>query len=230
MESETQVTNMTEGSTPVSQVGQKASVGERKMEAQSIEVRETVSFVPHQLVQVSTSTSWFGYLASFVPGWSEATAAMPHRLPNGKRRLPRTGSREGPLSLCMPWTTAHYSALYFHYAASKEGRKRYVFNAKSASAKYLFRIVRYRGWEKPVTKEDLAIVDAFMVDLKARGSSEKTQGEWIIDEEIAVFKLFTLWHGGVQRGECEAGIGKIGLAERSKELWRPDMESWYHEK
>lgn len=231
-ESETQVTkDLAEETTPsVSQVAQTASVGERKMEVPSIELRETVSFVPHQLVQASSSTSWFGYLASFVPGWSEATATMPHRLPNGKRKLPRTGSLEGPLSLCMPWTTAHYSALYFHYSASKEGRKRYVFNPKSASAQYLFRIVRYREWEKPVTKEDLAIVDAFMVDLKARGTSENTQGGWIIDEEVAVYKIFTLWHGGVQRGECEVGIGKIGLAERSEEMWRPDMESWCHEK
>ncbi|MCJ1425036.1 hypothetical protein MMC29_002924 [Sticta canariensis] len=232
VESETQVTkDLTEETAPsVSQVAQKASVGEEMMEVPSIELRETVSFVPHQFLQVSTSTSWFGYLASFVPGWGEATPVMPHRLPNGKRKLPRTGSLEGPLSLCMPWTTAHYNALYFHYSASKEGRKRYVFNAKSASARYLFRIVRYRGWEKPVTKEDLAIVDAFMVDLKARGTSENTQGEWMIDEEVAVYKLFTLWHGGVQRGECEVGIGKIGLAEGSEEMWRPDMESWCHEK
>lgn len=196
----------------------------------NMEQREIVGFVPHRRVHVAASTSWLGYLISFIPVWGDATAAIPLRLPNSKRKLPRPGSLEGPLSLYMPWTAAHYNALYFHYAASKEGRKRCVFNAKSASARYLGRIVHYRGWEKPVTKEDLAIVDAFMVVLKARGTSENTQGDWKIDERVAVLKTFTLWHGGVQRGECEAGIGKIGLAERSEEMWRPDMESWYHEK
>lgn len=208
------------------QVPQKAITGRKTVGISLSERRETVSFVPHQLVQAPAST-WLGYLASFVPAWGEATAAMPHRLPNVKSKLPRAGSLEGPLSRYMPWTTGHYNALYFHYAASKEGRHRYVFNAKSESARYLGRIVRYRGWEKPVTKEDLAIVDAFMVDLKAREESENATGNWRIDEEVAVFKVFTLWHGGVQRGECEVGIGKTGLAEDSENMWRPDMESWY---
>ncbi|MCJ1462071.1 hypothetical protein MMC07_000671 [Pseudocyphellaria aurata] len=207
-----------------SRAAQKASIGGK------IGQRDTVGFVPHRRVPVAASTSWLGYLASFIPAWGEATVAVPHRLPNSKSKLPRSGSLEGPLSLYMPWTAAHYDALYFHYAASKEGRKRYTFNAKSASARYLGRIVRYRGWEKPVTEEDLAIVDAFMVNLKARGTSENAQGGWKIDERVAVLKTFTLWHGGVQRGECEAGIGKIGLAESSEEMWRPDMESWYHDK
>lgn len=213
----------------VAQVSQKASIDRKSVEASS-EQRETVGFVPHQRVHVSAPMSWREYLVSFVPAWGGETAAMPHRLPNSKSKLPRTSSLEGPLSLYMPWTTAHYNALYFHYAALKEGRKRYVFNAKSASAQYLGRIVQYRGWEKPVTKEDLAIVDAFMVDLKSRGTSENAPGDWKIDEKVAVYKAFTLWHGGVQRGECEVGIGKVGLAERSKEMWRPEMESWWHEK
>lgn len=214
----------------ISQAPQKARTGGKTVEACSSEQREKVRFVSHQGVHVAASTSWLGYLATFVPGWGESTAAMPHRLPNGKRKLPRPGDLDGPLSLYMPWTTAHYNALYFHYAASKEGRKRYVFNAKSASARYLGRVVGYRGWEKPVTKEDVAIVDAFMVDLKARGGSEYAAGGWRIDEEVAVFKVFTLWHGGVQRGECEVGIGKIGLAEGSEEVWRPEMESWYQQR
>lgn len=214
----------------VTQAAQKTILGGKPVEVSSSKQRETVGFIPHKRVQVAESTSWLGYLASFVPAWGGPTAAMPHRLPNSESKLPRAGSLEGPLSLYMPWTTAHYSALYFHYAASKEGRKRYAFNAKSASARYLGRIVHYRGWEKPVTKEDVAIVDAFMVDLKARGASEKPRGNWKIDDEVAVFKVFTLWYGGVLRGENEAGIGKIGLAERSEEMWRPDMESWYHEK
>lgn len=222
--------NLAEENAPfVAQASQKASIDGKSVEASS-EQRETVGFVPHQRVHISASTSWREYLTSFVPAWGGGTAAMPHRLPNSKTKLPRTCSLEGPLSLFMPWTTAHYNALYFHYAASKEGRKRYVFNAKSASAQYLGRIVRYRGWEKPVTTEDLAIVDAFMVDLKSRGTSENALGDWKIDEKVAVYKAFTLWHGGVQRGECEVGIGKIGLAERSKEMWRPEMESWWHEK
>lgn len=214
----------------ISQAPQKACTGGKKVEACSSEQREKVRFVSHQGVQVAASTSWLGYLASFVPTWGESTAAMPHRLPNGKSKLPRPGSLDGPLSLYMPWTTAHYNTLYFHYAASKEGRTCYVFNAKSASARYLGRVVGYRGWEKPVTKEDVAIVDAFMVDLKARGGSEIVTGGWRIDDEVAVFKVFTLWHGGVQRGECEVGIGKIGLAAGSEEVWRPEMESWYQQK
>lgn len=173
------------------------------------------------------STSWFSYLAGFVPAWREPTPVVPSCLPNGKLKLPRVGSLEGPLSLYGPWRTAHFDALYFHYAASKEGRRHYQFNPKSASAPLLGFVHRHRFWEKAVTKEDLAIVDAFMVDLRARGHSRHVKGNRLIDEKLAAQKVFRLWYGGVLRGECEVGIGKTGLVKGSDEMWTPEVETWY---
>lgn len=185
---------------------------------------------PNQCVKGPVSTSWFSYLTSFVPTWREPTPAAPFRLPNGKHKLPHPGSLEGPLCLYTPWTTAHWDALYFHYAASKEGRRHYQFNPKSASAPYLGFVHKRRLWEKELTEEDLAIVDAFMVDLKARGDWKHFKGEKRIDEKLAGEKVFRLWYGGVLRGECEVGIGKTGLMEKSDEMWKPETESWYQKK
>ena len=175
-------------------------------------------------------TSWLGYLAGFVPAWREPTPAVPSRLPNGQSKLPRAGNLERPFSLYTPWKDAHFDALYFHYAASKEGRRRYDFNPKSASAPLLGFVHRHRGWEKALTKEDLAIVDAFMIGLKAKGRSKHAAGEKLIDEKLAGWKVFRLWYGGVQRGECEVGIGKTGLVSGSKEIWRPELEPWFKKK
>ncbi len=186
------------------------------------------------------TTSWLGYLTSFVPlpGWGDtATLAPknPHRRPNGKPKLPLAGSLEGPISFSTPWTEAHYRALYFHYAASLEGRRKYNFNPKSGSARYVGRMISTRGWERAVTKTDCAIVDAFMVDLKARGVEHAVirERELVvgdagirIDEWYALEMVFTLWMGGVKRGECEVGSGKTGLAENEEVMWRAELESW----
>lgn len=180
----------------------------------------------------TSSASWFGYLASFIPIRRDAPSAAPaaatsFRLPNGKTKLFRSGCSEGPLCLYTPWTDDHYDALYFHYAAWKEGRRRYKFNPKSPSAPFVGEVIRWKGWEKPVTKEEVAVVDEFMIDLGRRGHAERAKGERLIDDKMVRFYLFKLWRGGVLRGECEVGIGKTGWAENGKEMWRPEMEDWY---
>lgn len=188
-------------------------------------------------IQKQASTSWLGYLTSFVPAFREPIPLVApkaeNRLPNGKRKLPHAGSLEGPLSHFTPWTEAHFRALYFHYAASIESRQRYIFNPESASARYAGRMIERRGWERAITKNDCAIVDAFMVDLNRRGSSlseECGSGKIRIDESLVTKMVFILWMGGVKRGECDVGTGKTGLADESDEvMWRPELESWFKE-
>lgn len=186
-------------------------------------------------IQKQAPTSWLGYLTSFVPAFREPIRSVApkaqNRLPNGKRKLPHAGSLEGPLSHFTPWTEAHFRALYFHYAASIECRRQYVFNPESASARYVGRMIERRGWERAITKDDCAIVDAFLVDLNRRGSSllkECGNGEIRINESLVTKMVFILWMGGVKRGECDIGTGKTGLADESDEvMWRPELESWF---
>lgn len=185
-------------------------------------------------VQNQAPTSWLGYLTSFVPAFRESIPLVAptaeHRLPNGKRKLPHAGSLEGPLSLFTPWTEPHFRALYFHYAALIECRRRYVFNPESTSARYADRMIEHRGWERAITKDDCAIVDAFMIDLNTRGSllEECVKGERRINESLVTKMVFILWMGGVKRGECEVRTGKTGLADGSDEvMWKPELESWF---
>lgn len=188
-------------------------------------------------VQKQAPTSWLRYFTTFVPAFREhippVAPTAEHRLPNGKRKLPRAGSVEGPLSHFTPWTEAHFRALYFHYAALIERRQRYVFNPETASARYAGRMIEHRGWERATTKDDCAIVDAFMADLNRRGSSvleECAKGERRINESLVTKMVFILWMGGVKRGECEVGTGKTGLADDSEEvMWKPELESWFKE-
>lgn len=211
---------------------QRATVASKSVDVMS-PIKKTVAY--RGPVQKQAPTSWLGYLTSFVPAFCEPIAQVApkakHRLPNGKRKLPDAGSLEGPLSHFTPWTEAHFRALYFHYAALIECRQRYVFNPESASARYAGGMIEHRGWERAVTKDDCAIVDAFMVDLNRRGSSLLGQcgnGEIRINESLVTKMVFILWMGGVKRGECDVGTGKTGLADESNEImWRPELESWF---
>ena len=217
---------------PVFQLPQRATVASKFVDVVS-PTKKTID--DRGPVQKQAPTSWLGYLTSFVPALREPIPSIApkaeHRLPNGKRKLPHAGSLEGPLSHFTPWTEAHFRALYFHYAASIECRQRYVFNPESASARYAGRMIERRGWERAITKDDCAIVDAFMVDLNKRGSSlleECGDGEIRINESLVTKMVFILWMGGVKRGECEVGTGKTGLADESDEvMWRPELESWF---
>lgn len=214
------------------QLAQRATVASKSVDVVSPIKRTIENSFP---VQKQASTSWLGYFTSFVPAFREPVPLVApkaeHRLPNGKRKLPRTGSLEGPLSHFTPWTEAHFRALYFHYAALIEHRQRYVFNAETASAPYAGRMIEHRGWERAITKDDCAIVDAFMFDLNRRGPSvleECVKGERRINESLVTKMVFILWMSGVKRGECEVGTGKTGLADDSDEvMWRPELESWF---
>lgn len=217
---------------PVLQLPQRATVASEFVDVVS-PIKETID--DRGPAQKQTPTSWLVYLTSLVPAFREPIPSIAskaeHRLPNGKRKLPHAGSLEGPLSHFTPWTEAHFRALYFHYAASIEHRQRYVFNPESASARYAGRMIERRGWQRAITKDDCAIVDAFMVDLNRRGSSlleECGNGEIRIDESLVTKMVFILWMGGVKRGECDVGTGKTGLADESDEvMWRPELESWF---
>jgi hypothetical protein len=178
-------------------------------------------------VTITESTSWLSYIASFVPGWGKPSAPKPlPRLPNGKRRLPSATS-EGPLSRYKPWTIAHWKALYVHYAAVRENRATFGFNPFSVTAFYVGGSYKFRQWEKPITKQDSAIADAFLRDLSKRGVGGPVNGSPPIDEYVVLAMIFILWKAGVMNGECEVGIGKTGWVHGSQEWWRPDMESWY---
>lgn len=216
----------------VLQLPQRANFASKSVDVMS-PIKKTVD--DRGPIQKQAPTSWLGYLTSFVPAFREPIPPVApkaeHRLPNGKRKLPHAGSLEGPLSHFTPWTEAHFRALYFHYAALIECRQRYVFNPESASARYAGRMIERRGWERAITKDDCAIVDAFMIDLNRRGSSlleECGNGEIRINESLVTKMVFILWMGGVKRGECDVGTGKTGLADGSDEvMWRPELESWF---
>lgn len=217
---------------PVLQLPQRATVASEFVDVVS-PIKKTID--DRGPAQKQAPTSWLGYLTSFVPAFREPMPSIApkaeHRLPNGKRKLPHAGSLEGPLSHFTPWTEAHFRALYFHYAASIECRQRYIFNPESASARYAGRMIEHRGWQRATTKDDCAIVDAFMVDLNRRGSAlleECGNGEVRINESLVTKMVFILWMGGVKRGECDVGTGKTGLADESDEvMWRPELESWF---
>lgn len=220
---------------PLLQLPQSVTVASKLADVLASPIKKTID--DRSPVQKQAPTSWLGYLKSFVPAFREPIPLIApnaeHRLPNGKRKLPHAGSLDGPLSRFTPWTEAHFRALYFHYAASIECRQRYVFNPESASARYAGRMIEWRGWERAITKDDCAIVDAFMLDLNRRGSSflqECGDGETRINESLATKMVFILWMGGVKRGECDVGTGKTGLADGSDEvIWRPELESWFKE-
>lgn len=216
----------------VLQLHQRLPVASGSVDVVSPIKKTTENIIP---VQKQAPTSWLGYFTNFIPAFREPcppdAPTAKHRLPNGKRKLPRAGSLEGHLSQFTPWTEAHFRALYFHYAALIECRQRYIFNPRAVSARYAGRMIEHRGWERAVTKDDCAIVDAFMVDLDRRGSSvleECGKGERRINESLVTKMLFILWMGGVKRGECGVGTGKTGWADDSdKVMWRPELEAWF---
>lgn len=178
-------------------------------------------------VAITSSISWLGYIATFVPGWGQPAPPKPlPRLPNGQRRLPLAIS-EGPLGLYKPWTLDHWKALYVQYAAAREGRATFRFNRFSPTARHVGVSHRFRQWTKPITQEDSAIADAFLSDLRRRGVGTPAPDSVPIDDYMVLGKLFYLWKAGVMNGECEVGVGKTGWATGSEEWWRPDMESWY---
>lgn len=179
-------------------------------------------------VAITSSISWLGYIATLVPGWGQPAPPRPlPRLPNGQRRLPVAIS-EGPLSLYKPWTLDHWKALYVHYAAAREGRATFRFNRFGPTAWHVGVSHRFRQWQKPITREDSAIADAFLSDLRRRGVGTPAPPDSVlIDDYVVLGKLFYMWMAGVMNGECEVGVGKTGWAIGSEEWWRPDMESWY---
>lgn len=176
----------------------------------------------------TNSTSWLSYIASFVPGWGKPTVPKPlPRLPNGKRRLP-TATSEGPICRYKPWKLPHWKALYVHYAAARENRANFRFHPFGATAPYVGCSIKFRRWEKHVTRQDSAIADAFLRDLSTRGVDGPVNGRGKkIDVIVVLSMIFILWKAGVMNGECEVGIGTTGWVHGSHEYWRPDMESWY---
>lgn len=178
-------------------------------------------------VATTTSTSWLNYITSFLPSWNQPTPPKPlPRLPNGRRSLP-TAISKGPLCIYLPWTLNHWKALYVHYAAAREGRATFHFNRSSPTAWHVGISHRYRQWRKPITEEDSAIADAFLSDLRRRGTGTPPHNGVLIDDYKVLGMLFYIWKAGVMNGDCEVGVGTTGWQTGSEELWRPDMESWF---
>ena len=178
-------------------------------------------------VAATTSTSWLNYVTSFLPSWNQPTPPKPLPcLPNGQRRLP-TAISEGPLCIYLPWTLDHWKALYVHYAAAREGRATFRFNRSGPTAWHVGVSHRYRQWRKPITEEDSAIADAFLSDLRRRGTGAPPHSGVLIDDYKVLGMLFYIWKAGVMNGDCEAGVGTTGWQTGSEEWWRPDMESWF---
>lgn len=178
-------------------------------------------------IAAATSTSWLNYITSFLPGWNEPAPPKPlPRLPNGRRTLPVAVS-EGPLCIYLPWTLDHWKALYVHYAAAREGRATFRFNQYGPTAWHVGVSHRYRQWRKPITEEDSAIADAFLSDLRRRGTATPPHNDVLIDDYKVLGMLFYIWKAGVMNGDCEAGVGTTGWQTGSEEWWRPDMETWY---
>lgn len=219
---------------------------------------------PRVALTIKTTTrskSWLSYITSFLPKWIRQPfplqSSHPRRLPNGNLRLPHASS-SGPLCRYKPWTLDHWNALYVHYAAAREGRVPLTFNPSSRTACHVGVYHRFRKWRKPITREDCAIADAFLADLKIRsrgrdaagaaggkgkcgtcgaecghdgnGNGDGDGGGDPIDEHQVLGKLFYLWKAGVMHGECEVGAGTTGWVNGTEEWWRPQMESWYHRK
>ena len=177
---------------------------------------------------INPSTSWLSYLTSFLPIWATATSKVLPILPNGKRKFRWVLSDE-PLCPYTPWTINHHKALYFHYAAAREGRAPFRFGLLSPTFQHLGASFTYQGWSKRVTMEDIAIADAFLDDLKNRSYTHRHGSEKTRIGAIMVLQMvFVTWRRGVIEGECEIGIGTTGLAEDgSGKMWRPEMESWW---
>lgn len=175
-----------------------------------------------------TPSSWVSYFTSFVPSFRKTSVLKPlPLLPNGKRHLPTTIS-EGPLNIYTPWTVAHFSALYIHYAAWKEGRATFRFNPRSPSTRYIDCIAQRDRWWRMVEPGDVAIADAFLEDLKRRGVRGRCgNGAVRIDTKFVLQMIFVLWVAGVMNGECEVGKGITGLTLDGEEMWRPELESWF---
>lgn len=193
------------------------------------EAKLTTPDVPkHQPSPRQAPSSWISYFTSFVPTFrNPSVPKAPPLLPNGKRYLPIAIS-EGPLNIYMPWTTDHFSALYIHYAAWKEGRATFRFNPHSPSAKYLNHTAQKGRWRRRVEPGDVAIADAFLEDLRRRGVSHRSGNrEMRIDARLVLQMIFVLWIGGVMNGECEVGKGITGLTLDGEEMWRPELETWF---
>ena len=178
-------------------------------------------------IATAASTSWLSYIVSFLPGWDQPPPSKPlPQLPNGRRRLPVAVS-EGPLCIYLPWTLDHWKALYVHYAAAREGRATFRFNRFGPTAWHVGISHRYRQWRKPITEEDSAIADAFLSDLRRRGTTTPPHNGVLIDDYKVLGMLFYIWKAGVMNGDCEVGVGTTGWQTGSEKSWRPDMESWY---
>ena len=184
---------------------------------------------PSLNVPVSAS-SWLGELFSFVanlralmPSFT-ATAEVAKDASHQTPSPPRVSQNSELLPVCLPWETAHYRALRSIYRAAKSDRTLHPFNPTSPSAWLLGREVESVGWKKCITKLDIGVVDAFLAKLHAEGIRDK---DWDdrgrlpepIDEAEVAKRVFSLWAGGVQRGETPLGKGVAGVFDK-KHRWR----------
>ena len=163
-------------------------------------------------------SSWLTGLSSYIPLWGTSTASTTtHR---AKPKQPAF------LSLYQPWETAHFDYLYPLYRRQLHHPHTYPFSPTSPSAPYLNTTIPIRGWEKPFTKDDCAVADAFMRILTKRGQRDAMamlRGEGKIEVADVMEALMRLWMGGVQRGEARIGDGTTGLQSFTDRMWQGEM-------
>lgn len=162
----------------------------------------------------SALSSWLASLTSYIPLWHTSAPTTTAPTPSWPS-----------LGLHLPWTTAHYHALYPLYRRQLHHPSTFPYSPLSPSAKYLNTTIPVADWEKPFSKADCAVADAFMRILAKRGTAsfvEKIAGGKSIEVENVLEALTRLWMGGVQRGEAKVGNGRTGLDTSRHEVrvWR----------
>ncbi|KAL8648022.1 MAG: hypothetical protein Q9210_005221 [Variospora velana] len=168
-------------------------------------------------------TSWLGRVSSLLPSWGGATAPaaavpLPWR-PQTRIRLSQVD--RGPLPVYMPWTQAHWWALMHIVRRAQADPAVFPYTSTMACANYLGRVVSVSQWAKKITKQDCAVVEAFIGVLRRRGAVRgmedavlkggKTQ--WgkapgqMIDTSVVLSAVVAQWACDVQDGVCAVGWG-----------------------
>ncbi|KAI4287077.1 MAG: hypothetical protein L6R35_003664 [Caloplaca aegaea] len=166
-------------------------------------------------------TSWLGRVSSLLPSWGATALAAAVPLPSRPQtRIRLSQVDRGPLPVYMPWTQAHWWALIHIVRRAQADLAAFPYTSTMACANYLGRVVSVSQWAKKITKQDCAVVEAFIGVLSRRGAvrgmedavlkkAGKTQ--WgkapgqMIDTAVVLSAVVAQWACDVQDGVCAVG-------------------------
>ena len=182
------------------------------------------------------ASSWYNRLTSYLPAVSStparaARSAIATEPALQRRTKPSSSPGPEPLSLCTPFTNAHFRALAPMWYESLTSPTLYPFNPATSHSIPLFgKELHNKGWSKALTAQDLGIVDAFMKILNQRGyvPEDVKKEEKKIDEAFVAKMVFGCWCAAVSRGEVHVGEGKTGMNERGEVWTAEDMRPTRH--